>query len=111
MLPPGGGGGAGGVRACAGGARAATLCPGAKGMTEGRAPKRDAATDDDRVAEVVEGWRQRGDAAERGDPEELIREHADIAAPLRRALDAMKLLDRTFPRAAARVAPPLDGQA
>jgi serine/threonine protein kinase/tetratricopeptide (TPR) repeat protein len=80
-------------------------------MPHGRAPKRDAATDADRVAAVVEGWRRRHDTGAPGDPEELIREHADIAAPLRRALDAMRLLDRTFPRAAARVSSALDGQA
>jgi serine/threonine protein kinase/tetratricopeptide (TPR) repeat protein len=79
-------------------------------MPEGSASGRDAASDEDRVAQIVEEWRRRDETGRRVDPEGLIREHADLAGPLRRAFNAMRMLDRTFPRAAPRAARSLDGR-
>ena len=79
-------------------------------MSEGGAPERDDGTDAERVARIVEECRRRYEAGLPVDFEALLREHADIEEPLRRAFDAMRRLDRAFPLLPPRASPALDGQ-
>ena len=51
-------------------------------------------TDDARIDDILAKWRAGIDAGRRQDPEDLIREHPDLAEELRRRFAALAVLDR-----------------
>jgi tetratricopeptide (TPR) repeat protein/tRNA A-37 threonylcarbamoyl transferase component Bud32 len=68
-------------------------------------------SDDGRVGEIVAAWRARRDRGEDVDPEDVVREHPEVAADLRAAFAALRLLDRAVAGVAPFALPGADGDA
>src|SRR5262245_20434542 len=62
--------------------------------------RRDAQSTEERAAAAFGAWRERVDRGEKVDAEDVIRAHPDIADQLRRQFEAMRVVARSFERAA-----------
>ena len=61
--------------------------------------------DDSRIDEILGEWRERCDRGEAVDPEDVVREHPDLAEPLRARFRALSLLEGAWPAGTAAGAP------